>query len=127
MSKWSKRARVVIDKVITDNAGKPPHELLELANWAYPFGERSHHPYKVWRAEMTALQLRLTPPSGPEERPCPSCGARKGFPCRVIASMGSSSTMLDYHEARAMPPSGPLFANETTHAPPKPEADGEGR
>lgn len=122
MGKWSKRARAVIDRVVAENPDAKPDAVFDLANRAYPFGERSHHPYKVWRAEMAALRLRLVPDGSPESRPCGACGAKPGHPCTDYEAAMSGAyvrgpAMLGFHEARIQPTSGPLFTNPMTAHP----------
>lgn len=52
-SYWRKRAKAVIDKVITDNPKATPDELKRLIDAAYPFGSRELHPYQIWLKERT--------------------------------------------------------------------------
>jgi hypothetical protein len=117
MGKWSKRARVVIDRIVAENPNATPDELFTLVNRAYPFGERAHHPYTIWRAEMAALRLRLVADDSPEARPCGACGAKAGRPCVEFQGEGHGRNhppMIGFHEARLQPSSGPLFGDVTT-------------
>jgi hypothetical protein len=63
-SKWRTRARPVIQRVLKETEGKPEDEIRRAIRDAYPFGERRHHPYKIWLDEV-ARQLRLRNP-GPK-------------------------------------------------------------
>lgn len=49
---WRSIAATVIQKVIAENPGKDENELRRLVSQAYPFGERSMHPYKIWCSEV---------------------------------------------------------------------------
>lgn len=60
-SYWRARARPVIARVL---AAAPPEvtekEARRLLSAAYPFGEKDHHPYRMWCAEVrAALELRF--------------------------------------------------------------------
>jgi hypothetical protein len=63
-SKWRTHARPVIQRVLKETEGKPEDEIRRAIRDAYPFGERRHHPYKIWLDEV-ARQLRLRSP-GPK-------------------------------------------------------------
>lgn len=90
-------------------------ELLKLVDAAYPFGEREHHPYKVWLSERRKLIDSLTNPAR-IERVCPACGARRGAPCIEIGLEPETLSNV-MHEARLMPVqqsgTGPLFDRVT--------------
>jgi len=55
MGSWSDQAWCVIEKV---HASLPESATLDerkaVIDAAYPFGERAHHPYKVWVAARKA-------------------------------------------------------------------------
>lgn len=118
-SHWRRDARAVIDRVVAENPGKTPEELIELVDAAYPFGERKMWPYKMWLLERRAFRQRLYPAAdGPLGRVCRACGADIGHPCREYMKawpMGTTRPTLDtFHDARVempAPTSGPLFAN----------------
>lgn len=48
---WSQRADRVLATLFRLNQPAPTAEQLRDA---YPFGDRSHHPYKVWLARVKA-------------------------------------------------------------------------
>lgn len=48
MPDWGHVCDSVIARVCSENPGKSNEELRKLCNDAYPFGERSMHPYKIW-------------------------------------------------------------------------------
>ena len=56
MSVWSDQAKVVIEKVIQSERDNNPDittaALEAKVRDAYPFGERRHHPYRVWLSEV---------------------------------------------------------------------------
>lgn len=69
MSTWRAKARAVIARAKTSYTGHPDG-LEAHIRAAYPFGERTNYPYKVWCEEVRAaltpsvpgearLQLRL--------------------------------------------------------------------
>lgn len=49
---WRGISSEIIRKVIKDNPGLSDKELKKLISSNYPFGERSHHPYKIWLNEI---------------------------------------------------------------------------
>lgn len=55
-SYWRERAAPIIAKVIAENKGKDLKEIRKALFYAYPFGERQYHPYKIWLDEC-AKQL----------------------------------------------------------------------
>lgn len=55
---WRDSARSYIREVITENPGIEKKELRKLISKAYPYGERAHHPYKIWLDEVK-VQLGL--------------------------------------------------------------------
>lgn len=50
MSTWRQRAYAVMLETLMAcrKDGKPPEETAKAIDAAYPFGERAHHPYKMW-------------------------------------------------------------------------------
>jgi hypothetical protein len=54
-SRWRLRARPVIERALEAlPAGATEREARKAIGAAYPFGEREHHPYKMWLAEVNA-------------------------------------------------------------------------
>lgn len=53
MSKWGdiSRAVMISSLIESEKQGLSPEETAMAIDAAYPFGERSHHPYKVWLNE----------------------------------------------------------------------------
>lgn len=49
---WRNRARLVIEQVLQGVAENDPDKLWAILNDAYPFGERKHTPWKVWKEEV---------------------------------------------------------------------------
>lgn len=49
---WREMAAPIIHRVLTENAGKPEKEIKAALHEAYPFGQRSMHPYKIWLDEI---------------------------------------------------------------------------
>ncbi len=53
MSKtWRDHAAPIIAKVLKDTEGKTEKEIQHALRNAYPYGERAHHPYKIWLDEI---------------------------------------------------------------------------
>jgi len=52
MSTWREDAAPIIHKVLTETAGKSETEVKAALKAAYPFGQRSLHPYKIWLDEI---------------------------------------------------------------------------
>ena len=53
MSKsWRDIARPLIHRVLQENKGKEDKEIRKALREAYPWGERSMHPYKIWLSEI---------------------------------------------------------------------------
>lgn len=87
-SRWRERARQVIDDAVTTwlqergldatrkarvlvLRGLEPEDqkaLLTVVSAAYPYGERSAHPYKMWLKEVEMLR-RLMGVFGPARQP----------------------------------------------------------
>jgi len=51
-SHWRGLAAPIIARVLAENAGKPERDVRRALRKAYPFGRRSHHPYKIWLDEI---------------------------------------------------------------------------
>lgn len=49
---WREHARPIIAKVLADNKDKTEKEIKKALTIAYPYGERSMHPYKIWCDEI---------------------------------------------------------------------------
>lgn len=49
---WREHARPIIAKVLADNEGKTEKEIRKALREAYPYGQRSMHPYKIWCDEI---------------------------------------------------------------------------
>lgn len=49
---WRDSARPIIAKALADTAGQDEKAIKQALFDAYPFGERSMHPYKVWLSEI---------------------------------------------------------------------------
>lgn len=73
---WRRRARVVMARIIEDylntHADVDIVELTTLVDEAYPFGPRSHAPYKAWLEERRLLREHMLEP----ERPGPDAEER---------------------------------------------------
>ena len=52
MKTWRETMRPIIAKVIEANQGKPEWQIRRALRSAFPFGEHSHHPYKIWLDEI---------------------------------------------------------------------------
>ena len=55
-SYWREKAAPVIARVIAENKDKSLKEIRKALYYAYPFGQREYHPYKIWLDEC-AKQL----------------------------------------------------------------------
>jgi len=60
-STWRTKSRRTIDAVVSDNPDATAEELKKLLFDAYPFGTRSHFPYKVWSEEVAKVLRKPTP------------------------------------------------------------------
>lgn len=99
-SYWRDRATPIIAEVIARVGRDDERALRKALHDAYPFGERSMHPYKIWRDEIRraadrldlirygvtwnglADDLLLTPTSDDYWTPWHIAGCRGGpFPC----------------------------------------------
>lgn len=110
-SRWRKICRDAITTALHalgEVNDKPTlEEQLAAIDAAYPFGERTMWPYKMWLLERRAWIDGNTPVAPGLERPCGACGVKRGRPCRDISSTPLASG--EVHAARISPPSGPLF------------------
>ena len=59
MSKYRRTAKKVISQVIKDNPGIETGKLEKLIRAAYPFEERRHDPYRIWREEVNKTMIDL--------------------------------------------------------------------
>jgi len=50
-SHWRNTSAEIIAKVLRETVPNSPERKQALYD-AYPFGQRKHHPYKIWRHEM---------------------------------------------------------------------------
>lgn len=70
---WRDHCRPIIAEVIQRVGTEDPKALKLALRKAYPYGERSMHPYKVWLSEIkrqlsppgTAYRRRLVPEEAP--------------------------------------------------------------
>ncbi len=51
-SYWRHTAKKVIEEVMNENRQADEKELRKKISDAYPFGQRSLHPYKIWLDEV---------------------------------------------------------------------------
>lgn len=58
---WRDRARPIIERVPRETEGQPARDVRQALRDAYPFGPRTHHPYKVWCDEIARQQGRKPP------------------------------------------------------------------
>ncbi len=65
-SHWREASKRVILGVIADHPNTPWPELQRLIAAAYPFGPRSHHPYKMWLKEVAACRAARVPLPPPQ-------------------------------------------------------------
>ncbi len=79
MSRWAERARAVIADAITASreAGLDVDATIEAIDKAYPFGERAHHPYKMWLRERRRAISLLRPPERAQGDSGPLFGTRR--------------------------------------------------
>lgn len=105
-------ARLVIAKVIADTLATDVDVVMQRIDAAYPFGQRRHHPYKIWleeRSKARAALLAKANPHDPSVRKCPACGAKPGRPC-IEVDFGRRFERAEHHASRlAGAGSGPLF------------------
>jgi hypothetical protein len=68
---WRERAAPIVARVLRETKGKPEREVRAALREAYPFGERTYWPYKVWLDEVARQRGTRRPK------------ARKGTPKRA--------------------------------------------
>ena len=66
---WRETARPIIERVLRETAGQPEAAIRKALRAAYPFGPRSHHPYKQWCDEVA--RQRRTGKYAPSTAPLP--------------------------------------------------------
>lgn len=49
---WRDIARPIIHRVLEETRGQDEKNVREALRNAYPFGQRSLHPYKIWLSEI---------------------------------------------------------------------------
>lgn len=49
---WRDSAKPIIQKIIFENKDKSEKEIRAALRAAYPWGQRSNHPYKIWCDEV---------------------------------------------------------------------------
>jgi hypothetical protein len=52
LSHWRRAAAPIIERVLIETAGRLDAEVRAALRAAYPFGERAHHPYRIWLDEI---------------------------------------------------------------------------
>lgn len=52
MGKWREISMQVVSEVLEKTKGQSESEIRKALREAYPFGQRSLHPYKVWVSEI---------------------------------------------------------------------------
>lgn len=70
-SRWRARSRAAMKTVVkqfVETGICDYHQLVPLVDAAYPFGQRSHHPYKAWLQERRIL-LEVIDPTVPPPAP----------------------------------------------------------
>ena len=57
MATWRDAAKYVIQQALqeVEAQGLDVEATKKYVNSKYPFGARSHHPYKIWLSEMRAM------------------------------------------------------------------------
>jgi hypothetical protein len=65
-SKWRAHARKVIDTYIEQHKPTSAVEFKKGVSKVYPFGMRSHHPYKIWLDEVKRAAERVEHTPTPE-------------------------------------------------------------
>ena len=56
---WREVAAPIIAAVLAETAGQDEKAVGKALRAAYPFGERRHHPYKVWCSEVDRQRGRV--------------------------------------------------------------------
>jgi hypothetical protein len=49
---WRDRARPIVAEVLRATSGQDEAAIRKALRDAYPFGQREHHPYKIWLDEI---------------------------------------------------------------------------
>jgi len=49
---WRDSARPIIKQVLKETQGQTEKEIIKALKEAYPWGQRSLHPYKIWLDEI---------------------------------------------------------------------------
>lgn len=62
-SYWRRQAQPIIARVLAESAGLSERAIRKALREAYPFGQRSLHPYRIW-CDEAARQRGLKPPLG---------------------------------------------------------------
>jgi hypothetical protein len=79
ISHWRSAAAPIIARVLAETLGQPDSEVRSALRTAYPFGQRKHHPYRIWLDEIRiqtgrrqigscARRLQGRPPLSPDAR-----------------------------------------------------------
>ena len=55
---WRDHAAPIIAAVILENYGQTEKEIRAILRDHYPFGQREHHPYRIWCDEIN-VQLGI--------------------------------------------------------------------
>lgn len=63
---WREHARPIVWRVIQENAGKTEKEIRAALFDAYPYGQRKHHPYKIWLDEIKKQLISSKKPKNQE-------------------------------------------------------------
>lgn len=61
MAYWRDKSSAVIQQLIQQNPGADEKTLRTLISQAYPYGQREHHPYKIWLDEVKKAMPRKFP------------------------------------------------------------------
>ncbi len=92
-SKWSEPAKHAIGDSINAHLDRDPKlradldKLFGLVAQSYPFGARKGEQWRCWLVELKAARIELAerPVGGDHlDRPCPTCRAKAGKPCRSV-------------------------------------------
>jgi hypothetical protein len=55
---WRDIVRPIIHQVLEETRGQDEKIIRKALYEAYPFGRRSHHPYKIWLDEIKVQQKK---------------------------------------------------------------------
>jgi hypothetical protein len=64
---WREECAPIIHGVLERTRGKPDKEIKAALRAAYPWGERSHHPYKIWLSEIKRQRKKRTVKQQPQQ------------------------------------------------------------